>query len=384
MSVETLRFLHASELRLGAPLFGVADLHPTLQDILIDGRYRAAERIFDAALAEQVDFVVLAGGVCPAADPRGMWFFEGQCARLAERGIVVYWAEEPNAVAWADYAALPVNVYRTDASIGHVYEHNRSGRVAARVITGNPVRRGLWKNDGAPTISLLPEGIEGLPLAPVEVDYWALGGRTAAGEVSAASGIAHYSGTPQGHSPSEPGPRGCLLVETAPGAQLSTRFIATDSVRWHNERVDLDDATSWQPLLSGLHSRLETLQSSNGHEAGLVCWTISGHGAVWQQLLRDDVCERLLNDLRKRGMAGPRPAWSLLIDVAPDAAQFAAWSVEESSFGAVAHAVSHAPIGGVRSPRDQGPHFAQRVRQRALRHAARLLPERRTEELSAP
>lgn len=384
MSEEIVRFLHASELRLGAPLFGVADLHPSLHDALLDARYRAAERVFRAALAEHVDFVVLSGGILsPPADPRGLWFLAGQCERLAERGIAVYWAEEPSSPGWADYAPSPPNVYRADSAVGHVYQHIRAGRVAARIITGNPVRRGVWKNDGAATIALLPEGIEGLPLAPVEVDYWALGGRAAAGAVAAVSGLAQYAGSPQGQSPSEPGPHGCLLVEALPDARISTRFVATDSVRWHNERVLVDGDLNWRQLRSHLQERLEGLQSDPGCDAGLVCWTLEGHGAVWQQLLRDDVCERLLNDLRKRGLAGGAPVWSLFIDVSPDETQAAAWSVEETAFGAVAHAVKRAAVPVSARHRDGGPHFTHRVRQRALRHAARLSPAAGADEWPA-
>jgi hypothetical protein len=303
-----------------------------------------------------------------------------QCERLAEHGIAVYWSEEPTAAGWADYAPLPPNVYRADAAIGHVYEHNRAGRVAARIITGNPVRRGVWKNDGAPTISLLPEGIEGLPLAPVEVDYWALGGRSETGALAAVSGLAQYAGSPQGQSPSEPGPHGCLVVEAMPDAEVSTRWIATDSIRWHDERVPVDNETNWQQLRANLHARLTALRSATGREAGIVCWTLSGHGAVWQQLLRDDVCERLLNDLRKRGLSGGTPVWSLLMDLAPDDSQVAAWSAGESPFGAVAYVISRGPVAV--SPRhgERGPHFTHRVRQRALRHAARLSGGLRAEE----
>jgi hypothetical protein len=111
---------------------------------------------------------------------------------------------------------------------------------------------------------------------------------------------------------------------------------------------------------------------------------------VWQQLLRDDVCERLLNDLRKQGSAGAPPVWSLLIDVAPDEAQVLTWSREGSPFAAAAHALcrpseiavtseSAAIVDTRRGVRE--PHFGSRVRQRAVRTAARRLPGLKTEVL---
>jgi DNA repair exonuclease SbcCD nuclease subunit len=393
MSSDIVRFLHASELRLGAPLFGVADLPPKLREAMIDARYRAAERVFDVALAEGVDFVVLSGGVLSdaAAGPRGLWFFAEQAARLAERKIAVYWAEElTGGRRWADYVPLPKNVYQLDPQVRQTYDFARDCRVVAKIMTESPLGQDAPRHD-AITICLLPEGLEGLPLSPAPVDYWALGGRSEPGAVPAVNGLAQFAGSPQGHSPSEGGPRGCMLVEATRERQLTSRFVSTEVIRWHQERVAVDEGMNWQKLRADLHARREAIGRSSGCEAALVRWTLTGHGTVWQQLLRDDVCERLLNDLRKQGSAGSPPVWSLLIDAAPDEAQVLAWSREGSPFAAAAHALcrpSETAVTGesaaiVDTRRGiHEPHFGSRVRQRAVRTAARRLPGLKTEVLS--
>ncbi len=393
MSGDVVRFLHASELQLGAPLFGVADLPPKLREVMIDARYRAAERVFDVALAEAVDFVVLSGGVLSdsAAGPRGLWFFAGQAARLAERQIAVYWVEQPiGGRRWADYVPLPHNVYQLDPLVRQTYDFARDGRIRAKILTETPLGQHAPRHDVL-TICLLPEGLDGLPLSTAPVDYWALGGRPEPGAVPAVSGLAQFAGSPQGHSPSETGPRGCVLVEATQERQLASRFIATDAIRWHEERVVVGEGLNWQKLRADLHARRVAIGRSSGCEAVLVRWTLTGHGTVWQQLLRDDVCERLLNDLRKQGAAGSPPVWSLLIDAAPDDAQVQAWSQEGSPFAAAAHALCRQletsgasdAAALVETKRIVGePHFGARMRQRAVRAAARQLPGLPKEELS--
>ena len=66
------RFLHASDLHLDRPPRGLAEVPDHLRSVLAEAPYRAAERVFDAAVKERVDFVVLSGDVIdPLAAARG-------------------------------------------------------------------------------------------------------------------------------------------------------------------------------------------------------------------------------------------------------------------------------------------------------------------------
>ena len=64
MSAEpSFRFVHASNLALDRTCFAVGDLPPDLRSDLISAPFLAAERVFDVAVRERVDFVLLAGGL---------------------------------------------------------------------------------------------------------------------------------------------------------------------------------------------------------------------------------------------------------------------------------------------------------------------------------
>lgn len=76
-------FVHASDLHLGASLFAVADLPDELRGRILVARFDAARRVFDLAIREQVDALILASGViAPSAGPRALAFFADQCKRL--------------------------------------------------------------------------------------------------------------------------------------------------------------------------------------------------------------------------------------------------------------------------------------------------------------
>jgi DNA repair exonuclease SbcCD nuclease subunit len=357
MSGETVRFLHASDLKLGAPLFGVAGLPADLRDCMINARYRAAERVFDVALAEGAEFVVLSGNVISELGPgsRGLWFLMQQCERLARRNIGIYWVEESRAqVRWSDFVPLPANVFLAESQLGQTFEHHcRGGEVR--------IAAGLERHCQAErrrTIAVLPEGIDGLPLTRCGVDYWALGGRSEPGVAPALSGLAQYAGTPQGQDPSETGPRGCVLVSMDGAGACTSQFITTDSVRWHDERVEIGDDLDWTRLRQLLPARQQRIVRACDSDAVMIRWTLAGHGGLWRQLLRDDVCRQLLGTLFKaRSTSGPA-VWNLVIDVVPDAGR--ASMPSESTFRHTAADSMDPRIPGSVLPE---PHFVrQRVR----------------------
>ncbi len=69
MSTRPFRFLIASDFHLEQPLGGVAEVPDHLRDLFLDSPYTASRRVFDAALAEDADFVLCAGDILPRRTP---------------------------------------------------------------------------------------------------------------------------------------------------------------------------------------------------------------------------------------------------------------------------------------------------------------------------
>ena len=81
---DTLRFLHASDFHLEAPVGGLAEVPEQLRDLLIDAPRVAAQRVFESAIAHRVDFLLLAGDILHPynAGPGALAFLLEQFERL--------------------------------------------------------------------------------------------------------------------------------------------------------------------------------------------------------------------------------------------------------------------------------------------------------------
>jgi DNA repair exonuclease SbcCD nuclease subunit len=131
MSQAPLRFVHAADLHLERPLSGVAQIPSHLREAFLEAPYMAAEQVFETALAEGADALLLAGDVVhlDRAGPRAIVFLIEQFKRLADHGIAVYWAggQVDPADAWPPSVPLPSLVHRFPAGrVGNV-EHQRDG-----------------------------------------------------------------------------------------------------------------------------------------------------------------------------------------------------------------------------------------------------------------
>ena len=74
MPGESFRFIHASDFHLERPLGDLDELPKHLHDAIAEAPWKAAEAVFEAALVENVDFVLLCGDLLSPslAGPRGM------------------------------------------------------------------------------------------------------------------------------------------------------------------------------------------------------------------------------------------------------------------------------------------------------------------------
>jgi DNA repair protein SbcD/Mre11 len=349
MASTSLRFIHASDLHLEQPLAGVEEIPDTLGELLLDAPFRAAERVFDAALREQVDFVLLAGDILRpmAAGPRGLVFLVEQFERLHERKLPVYWStgRADAATRWTDVLNLPPNVH---LFAGHAVKRllfEREGRLRADILgIGGKGEKPLRVADFRPThghfgIALGYGRLESAPVAAHGPHYWALGGRHRRRVAKSAAPVVHYPGTSQGRSPREPGPHGCTLVHVDEAQQIRTRLLATDVVRWHEERVRIDGNAGRGDLQRQLESRAQALIKANPHHALLVRWKIHAPARLAAQLRRGKLAAELLAQLRSEFSSHRPGLWSRSLEADVPAAAPDSWYAEETIRGEFLRAV---------------------------------------------
>lgn len=340
MANRPFRFIHASDFHLDAVPHGIADVPDSLRDALVDAPYRAATRVFELAIHEHVDFVVLAGDILspPEAGPRGWAFLVDQFQRLGENGIVVYWAggEVDPPDSWPASIDLPANVhvfgsqrvervtYEADEEpICHVLGVSSSPRGRIRAAEFVPPDDGLF------SLAVVHGRAEAEQLARQPIQYWALGGRHERETLTMSTTVAQHCGTPQGRSPDELGPHGCLVVQVDDEGRARSTFVPTDAVRFLHEALTLPasaqvdrlqrELAEREELQRMLAARAQSLLANHTGPDLLVSWAIRAPESVSLQLRSGTLASDLLGRLRA-DFTVRRPAlWSTALCAARDA-----------------------------------------------------------------
>jgi hypothetical protein len=344
MSNWPFRFLHAADLHLEQPPFGVAEVPDHLRQLFVEASYVAAERVFQAAVSEGAEFLVLSGDVLDPqrTGPRGPRFLVDQFERLEAKSLGVYWAggrvDSPQ--AWPAMLALPKNVRVFPAGRPQDFIHRHDDQPLARLIGASRIRGGKIRaadfdadSDDLFTIAVAYGRATAESLERRAVDYWALGGRHAAHTLLGAPHVAHYPGSPQGRAPAETGPHGCTLVEVDGQRHVRTAMVPTDVLRWHRERVEIDETTTRDDLELLLHERAEALKGSLSGLDGLVTWKVVGDGPLAAQLRRGALVAELLESLRKHYGFGPPALWSASLGIEAPSELPPAWYEQETILG---------------------------------------------------
>jgi len=263
------RFLHAADLHLGAPLESLgeaidSDTYNRIKPLVNE----AFDRLIHVAIAEEVDFVVLAGDVYDNADrdPGAQRRFLLGLRRLTGAGIKVFMVHGNHDPLTKDIkqGLLPEGVVVFPAGkLGSqvVTMRNRVDVTVAGVSyarkeeTDNlvPLFAGLT---GRTIVGVLHTNVGGnesghknyAPSTPADlqaspVHYWALGHIHKRSVNSIDSGWWAYPGNLQGRSvkASECGPKGVLIVDIDDnGRVLEPRFVDCSSVRFERVSVPVD------------------------------------------------------------------------------------------------------------------------------------------------
>ncbi len=326
MSGEYVRFLHASDLHLEQPPYGLTEAPDHLRELLADAPLEAATRVFETAVLEDVHFVVLSGDILSplTAGSRAISFLLEQFGLLAEQKIHVYWCggrvDAPD--DWLEDIPLPDTVHVFPKGQPKQFTHSRNDVPLATII-------GMSSTDDAAvhagdfrieptnrfTVAVGYGDADASSLAGhKQIDYWALGGRHQQNTLFETPQTGHYPGTPQGRCLDEDGPHGCTLVEVDSGRKARTKFIETDTVRWRRESVSLEENAARNDLQRELRARMQRIATEASGSTVLVDWQVQSDGEL-AGMLRGGLGQEMTDWLRSEfGQA--RPAiWTVSLEV---------------------------------------------------------------------
>jgi len=325
MTVPQVRFLHTSDWQLETPIHGVVEIPPELREPFVDAPYLAAERVVQATIDHQVDFLVMSGNILAIeyASPYSFEFLLRQFQRLGEHGVTIYWlgGQLDDLDLWPAQLDLPEHVKLFPVASLQQFAHQRDGRVIAQLLGQSQRKGAAWRasdyaggGDEVPRIAVGCGTVQKQSLENKGVDYWALGGEDRHQILLHGKQTAVYSGSPQGRQPRDTDAHGAVLVELQFG-QAKTRLIETDLYRWRKERVVATDIESVESLPALINRSLSQISADATRHQWLLVWSVVAQGQLAQSLSTHEVADRLLRVLNQTSAQGHR--WSLALDVDP-------------------------------------------------------------------
>lgn len=276
---NTVRFIHAADVHLGAAFKQAGSNDRALGEVLTRATYEAFDRVIGYALSEGVDFLVLAGDTFNAAAMNLP--AQGHLARgltkLTDAGIRVLMVHGNHDPASGQSAAVPL----PDGAYAFPTDRVAAVEIEGRIGTCTVYGRSFYRSDerenfalgfsrdssAVNAVGVLHANVGGSPLsdpyspctvadlAAAKLDYWALGHIHLESVVSANNPLAIYPGSTQALTINETGRHGCYLVELTDGTPSAT-WLPTGSVGVAHIQVDVTGCASLASLPSLIAARV--------------------------------------------------------------------------------------------------------------------------------
>lgn len=340
---ETVKFIHASDLHLDVSISGLAELPAHLIQTLANAPYDAAQKIFDLAVAERVDFVLLAGDLFDfeSGNARAASFLLSQFERLAEKDIHVYWCagecDQPD--RWPSSIELPENVVTFSSSIVEQLDHRRNGETIARIMASgyDPQRRG-GADFSAPdsqvfNIALTHGEFESTALNAQNIRYWALGGRHKSSKLERTGTVVVYPGTTQGRTPKESGTSGFKICRVDSSGKLRVQNVEADRVRWMPQKVAISEQVQLEELKNELGERALKIMTDTTDQVVLSKWLLTTEGEFNPGIRKREWASELLEWLRDEFGRSDKGIWSVSLKVESPKNMPIEWYDEDTLLG---------------------------------------------------
>jgi exonuclease SbcD len=356
MAGESFRFIHASDFHLEAPLGDLDTLPAQLREAIAAAPMKAAQAIFDAALVENIDFLVLSGDLLnpTTAGPRGMSLLLNNFDKLHQKKTPVFWAaagaDDP--ARWPEAAPLPPNVTLFPKNRTVSIPVQRAGRTICQVIGRSSEGRSQlhvpsYRVDPTDefTVAIGAGSADADSLAEGRFDYWALGGEHQRTVITSGTDVgALYCGSPQGRSLDEPGAHGYTIVDVDADKNIRTQNVDCDSFRYFNIELDAGEFTTANDVRAVLGNRIARMLHDNGSRHLIIGWDIAVSSDSIQVV--GDPAE-LLSWLRRDFGHGAPSAWTARLRVRPPKKYPKNWCEEDTILGDYLRAADrHLKSGG--------------------------------------
>jgi DNA repair exonuclease SbcCD nuclease subunit len=343
MAKESIRFLHAGDFHLERAMQDLTDLPEHLKASLADAPWKAAEAVFEAAIVENVDFLLLTGDLlnpisCGAAGPA---FLMEQFERLAQRKIDVYWAggtvDDPD--RWPDAVLLPDNVHLFSKKQVEAFVFRRNGFPLATILGRSSdgresIRAAEFQVDTDDTyvIAMSHGQADRDALMAERIDYWALGGPHARQVLHGEAPHMRVSGTTQGRGFAEEGEHGYWMIEVDGNHDAQITTGDCDPFRYITQTLDVEDLALGRDMRELMSKRIARLQSEHGTHHLIVRWRVELN-LEHMNMVSPAAIDETLVWLRREYGHGACSVWSTEIELLSPKAYPQKWQEEDTILG---------------------------------------------------
>ncbi|MEC1261705.1 DNA repair exonuclease [Bacillus swezeyi] len=283
--MTNLTFIHAADLHLDSPFHGISRLPERIYRRIKNSTFTSAANVFQIAIDEQADFILLAGDLFDEANRslKAQMFLRKQFLRLQENGIHAYvifgnhdhLGGEWTPIEWSD------NVHMFSSEDVEEKSFYKDGRLQASIYGYSYPERSVFENkasemkrttDAPLHIGMIHGTLSGEsghdPYCPFslqdvkngEMDYWALGHIHKRQVISAEHPAVIYSGNTQSRHMKETGEKGCYLVKAREG-ELSFEFKAASDVLWETIDIDVSETRHLTDLINRIEDVFQSFRN---------------------------------------------------------------------------------------------------------------------------
>jgi exonuclease SbcD len=301
-----IKFLHVADIHLDSPLQGLETYAEAPVDDIRGATRRAFVRLVDLAVAEEIDFLIIAGDLYDGAwkDYNTGLFFVAQMGRLQRAGIKVFLvAGNHDAESRITRnLSLPGNVHSfSSRKPESVYLDELGVILHGQSYARREVRENLALDyplaaPGLINIGILHTSLAGREgheaYAPCRIDdlvsrgydYWALGHVHRREEVSSRPWIV-FPGNIQGRHSKEGGAKGATMVTVDDDHRFTVSHQPLDVLRWSVCEIDLSGCAGETELQDRVRGALEKEQKGNDTELLCVRLVLRGETALHATLM---------------------------------------------------------------------------------------------------
>lgn len=297
------RFIHCSDLHLGAPFKYLKSPGRQGDEAILQATYRSFEQIARLTVEERVDALLISGDVYNSEDHNleAQARFVRELEKITSEGIPVFIVQGNHdpAESWQADIAMPEGVHIFSAAeVERVPLVVRGQEVAA--VYGMSCSKGRstenlalrYKRSIADgyAIGMLHGTVGGseehdmtapCSLSDLEqsgMDYWALG-HIHKREVLREAPLIVYPGNSQGLHRKELGSKGCCLVQVSANGHAEVTFHETCAIRFEDARIDITGLQSVSDIEEMIRHKKEMLRTKYKKPV-LLTITFAGQGIL--------------------------------------------------------------------------------------------------------